>query len=220
MAASLEHLPLLLEGLLVTVQLSVGGATVAVLAAFAAGTGRISRARILRWAAATYVETFRGTSALVQLFWAYFALPLLGIRLGAMTTGVLVLGLNAGAYGAEVVRGALLAVPREQREAARALSLTERQILWRVLLPQALPAILPPGGNVLIELLKNTSLASLITLGELTFQGQVLRAESLRTVEIFTLLLAMYFGLSLVLVYGLRVLERRVQRHLRMEPVR
>ena len=220
MADLLELFPPLLEGLVVTLQLSLGGAAVAVLAAFACGTARLSRARLLRWCAATYVETFRGTSALVQLFWAYFALPLMGIRLDAMTTGIVVLGLNAGAYGAEVVRGAVLAVPREQREAGRALNLTERQILWRILVPQALPAILPPGGNVLIELLKNTSLASLITLSEMTFQGQILRAENLRTVEIFSLLLVMYFALSLVLVYGIGVLERRVSRHRRLEAVR
>jgi len=220
MAALRELLPPLLEGLGVTVQLALGGSAVAVLAALFGGTARLARSRPIRWAAAAYVETFRGTSALVQLFWAYFALPLLGVRLGPMTTGIAVLGLNAGAYGAEVVRGAVRAVPRAQLDAGRSLGLNERQILWRVLFPQALPAMLPPGGNVLIELLKNTALASLITLGELTFQSQVLRAETLRTVEIFTLLLLTYFGLSLVVAQAIGWLERRVRRRGHLEVAR
>ncbi|HEX7029223.1 MAG TPA: ectoine/hydroxyectoine ABC transporter permease subunit EhuC [Gammaproteobacteria bacterium] len=207
------HLPALIEGLRVTLQLTVGGAVLALLLAVAAGLGRRSPRRWLRWPANVYVETFRGTSALVQLFWFYFALPFFGISLPALATGVLVLGLNSGAYGAEVVRSAITNVPRGQWEAGRALNLDERKILFRVILPQALPMMLPPAGNLLIELLKNTALVSLITLSELTFTAQVQRAATLDTVPLFALTLLIYFLVAQVLVFGMRRLERTVTRH-------
>lgn len=205
-----DLLPLLLEGARVTVELSLGAAAVACAAALLAGLGRLSRCGPVRWVAGVYVELFRGTSALVQLFWAYFALPLAGISLDAMTAGVLVLGLNTGAYGAEVVRGAIRAIPRGQHEAALALNLSQAQKMRHIILPQAAAAMLPPAGNLLIEMFKNTSLASLITLSELTFKGQILRAETLRTAEIFGLILALYFLMALAMTCGVRVLERRL----------
>jgi len=221
----LDLLPILAEGLGVTLELLAGGAAVALVAGLAAGLGRSlatvtwlgeppRAARIGRRFAyglsTAYVEAFRGTSALVQLFWFYFALPRLGLSLTAMGAGVLVLGLNTGAYGAEVVRGAVQAVPAGQREAARALGLSEAQILRRVVLPQAALRMVPPAGNLLIELLKNTALVSTIALTELTFRAQALRAETLRTVEIFTLTLAMYFVLAQALAWGLGRVERRL----------
>lgn len=205
-----HFLPPLLSGLWVTIQLAFGGSILAILAAFAVGLLRLSRKAGLRIAATAYTDFFRGTSALVQLFWVYFALPFWGVELDAMTAGIVVLGLNHGAYGAEVVRGAVQAVPRPQYEAAAALNFTERQTLWRIILPQALPAMLPPFGNLLIELLKSTALVSMITLGDLTFQGQILRAATLRSGEIFTLVLLLYFMLALSISFGVRRLERRL----------
>src|SRR5690606_36179784 len=119
------------------------------------GLGRLSKVAPVRWLATAYVEKFRGTSALVQLFWVYFALPRFGVEVSATLAGVLVLGLNGGAYGAEVVRSAIQAVPPGQREAARALGFSARQIRWRLVLPQAVGPMLPPAGNLVIELLKN-----------------------------------------------------------------
>jgi polar amino acid transport system permease protein len=207
------HLPALLEGLRVTLQLTIGGALLALLLSTVAGLGRRSRRRWLRWPANVYVETFRGTSALVQLFWFYFALPFFGISLPALLTGVLVLGLNSGAYGAEVVRSAIVNVPRGQWEAGRALNLGDVQVMSRVILPQALPMMLPPAGNLLIELLKNTALVSLITLSELTFTAQVQRAATLETVPLFALTLLIYFVVAQILLAALRRLERNVTRH-------
>lgn len=206
----LDLLPPLLEGVWVTVRLTVGGAVLALAAALLAGLGRRAASAPLRWLAAVYVEIFRGTSALVQLFWFYFALPLLGIELGAMTTGIVVLGLNIGAYGAEVVRGAIQSVPRGQLEAATALGFSRRQTLWRVVLPQAALLMIPPAGNLMIELLKGTALVSMITLGELTFQAQLLRSETLRTVEVFGLVLLIYFLLAQLIAAGFRQLECRL----------
>jgi polar amino acid transport system permease protein len=206
----LDLLPPLLRGIGVTVQLWLGAAAVALLAGGIAGLGRASSSRPLRWAATTYVEIFRGTSALVQLFWVYFALPLLGIDIPKMASGILVLGLNSGSYAAEVVRGAVQAVPRGQREAATALGFSRRQTLWRIVVPQAALAALPPAGNLLIELLKNTALASMVTIHDLTFLGQALRSETLRTVEIFSLILVLYFLLAQAGRFGISRLEARL----------
>ncbi len=210
MPPPLDLLPSLLSGAVVTIELTLGAAVVALLAAFSAGLARLSPNRFQRSLARIYVDIFRGTSALVQLFWVYFALPLLGISLDAMTAGILVLGLNAGAYGSEVVRGAIKSVPREQVEAAIALNLSERQTLWRIVLPQAILTMIPPFGNLLIELLKGTALVSLITLSELTFRGQTLRTAMLRSGEIFGLILLLYFLLSLIITFGMRRLEQRL----------
>jgi polar amino acid transport system permease protein len=206
----LDLLPDLLSGLVVTIQLTLGGSVLATLSAVAVGILRLSRLAWVRATATAYTDLFRGTSALVQLFWVYFALPFWGIRLDAMTAGIVVLGLNHGAYGAEVVRGAMQAVPRAQYEASTALNFTERQTLYRIILPQALPAMLPPFGNLVIELLKNTALVSMITLSDLTFQAQVLRASTLRSGEILTMVLLLYFVLASAIAFGFR----RAERHL------
>ncbi|MGY6270215.1 ectoine/hydroxyectoine ABC transporter permease subunit EhuC [Achromobacter denitrificans] len=206
-----ELAPPLLEGLGVTLQVMAGAVVLAVPLALAAGICRLSALRPLRWIASIYVEVFRGTSALVQLFWFYFVLPLFGVQLPAMLVGIVVLALNAGAYGAEVVRGAIRAVPPGQREAGIALNLTRGQIMRRIVVPQAVPAMLPPAGNLLIELLKNTALVSLVTITDLTFRGQLLRSETLRTTEIFTLMLLLYFAVALLITAAVRLLERRVR---------
>lgn len=206
-----ELAPPLLEGLAVTLEIMAGAVVLVVPLALAAGVGRLSTLRPVRWLASIYVEVFRGTSALVQLFWFYFVLPLFGVQLPAMLVGIVVLALNAGAYGAEVVRGAIRAVPPGQREAGVALNLTRGQIMRRIVVPQAIPAMLPPAGNLLIELLKNTALVSLITITDLTFRGQLLRSETLRTTEIFTLMLLLYFAVALLITAGVRLLERRVR---------
>lgn len=200
----------LVRGMWVTAQITVGAAGVAMVAACAAGLARSSGKRLLRWPAAVYVELFRGTSALVQLFWIYFVLPRFGIDIGAMTAAIVALGLNAGAYGAEVVRGAIRAVPQGQRDAAAALSLSAAQTLCRVVWPQAVPAMLPPAGNLAIELLKNSALVSLIAVTELTFAAQLARTATLQTGQIFVLVLLAYFALALCITGGMRFLEKHL----------
>lgn len=210
MLPNLDLIPPLLGGLWVTLEITAGAALVAVATAPIAGLGRLSRLRLLRWPAAAYIEVFRGTSALVQLFWFYFVLPFFGLELSAMSAGILVLGLNTGAYAAEVVRGAIQAVPQGSRDAAVALNLTPSQTMLRIIVPQAVPAMLPPAGNLMIEMLKNTALVSLITITDLTFSAQILRAETLLTEVIFTLVLMLYFAVALVITLLMRLLERKV----------
>jgi polar amino acid transport system permease protein len=201
----------LLKGTLVTIQLTFFATLVAILLSFAVGMIRLSKYRTLRLIAGFYVEALRGTSLLVQLFWLYFALPmLLDIRMPAIVAAVLALGLNYGAYGSEVVRSSILAVAKGQTEACIALNMTSWQRLRRIQLPQAVVMMLPAFGNLQIELLKGTSLVYLITLSDLTYQGMILRTYDMsQTTMIFTSLLAIYFILAYTLTLGIRYLERR-----------
>ena len=210
-----DFLPELLRGVIVTLQVTAGGALVAVLAALGAALTRLYGPRPLRWFATTYVEVFRGTSALVQLFWLFFVLPHFGLTLSPLVVGIAALGLNVGAYGAEVVRGAIGSVGRGQWEAATALNLTRAQALRRVILPQAFVAMIPPWGNLFIELLKATSLVSLITLSDLAFKAQQINQNTLRTAEVFGSVLLIYLALSVLITVAMRALETRAARGLR-----
>lgn len=200
---------LLKNGLFVTLEITFFATILALLLGFIAGLGRLSKFKIIRFIAGVYVEVFRGTSLLVQLFWIYFALPIFGIRLPAILAGVLAIGLNFGAYASEIVRGAIQAVPEGQTEAAIALNMTPLQRRWRIVIPQAFIMMLPSFGNQLIELLKSTSLVSLITLSDLTYQGNVLNSSTMETTKIYTLLLIIYFVIAWPLSKGMRFLERK-----------
>ncbi len=199
----------LLQGAWLTLQITALGCVLAVVMATIAALFRLYGAAPLRWLAVTYVEFFRGTSALVQLFWLFFVLPLFGISMDPFAVGVLGLGLNVGAYGAEVVRGAIQGVSRGQWEATTALNMTRWQALKRIILPQAFVAMIPPWGNLFIELLKSTALVSLITLSDLAFRAQQMNQTTLKTLPIFTLVLLMYLVMSLAITICMRFLEQR-----------
>lgn len=208
----------LLQGAWVTVQLTVYSTILGAIFAFAFGIGKLSSNWLIKATAVSFIEVFRGTSLLVQLFWLYFALPILGqaigidLRLPAVMAGTLALSLNIGAYGAEVVRGAIQAVPPAQHEAAKALDFTPRQVLWRISLPQAVPEMMPSFGNLAVQNLKDTALVSLIGLGDLAFRAEQVRNFTQDSTTVYTLLLFMYFGMALVLTVIMKLLERSVGR--------
>lgn len=208
MPAPFDLLPSILAGLEITLKVTLGGIALAIVMSFAAGLMKLSRLFFLRWIAIAYIEVFRGTSALVQLFWFFYVLPFMGFDLSALAAGILVLGLNAGSYGAEVVRGAIQAVPKGQYEAATALNLGRYRTLWRIIIPQAIPSMLPTFGNIFIELLKNTALVALITLADLTYEARMVWEETSRSFEVFALLLFVYFALALCITFVMRQLEK------------
>jgi polar amino acid transport system permease protein len=208
------YLGLILDGALVTIELTIMGSVLALIMAFLAGLGRLSRYFAVRALATAYIEFFRGTSIFVQLFWVYFVLPFFGVTLTPMQAGVMALGLNVGAYGAEVVRGAVLSIGREQYEACIALNLGNWRTMRHVILPQALLLMLPTFGNNAIELLKATAIVSLISLTDMTFQAQVVRAQTGNTLAPFATILVLYFAFALVISWGVRSLERRMARGL------
>jgi polar amino acid transport system permease protein len=208
------YMKMILEGAAVTAELTLLGSVLALLVAFIAGLGRLAPWAPIRWLSTIYIEFFRGTSIFVQLFWVYFVLPFAGITLSPLLAGVLALGLNVGAYGAEVVRGAILAVPKDQLEASVALNFSRLQRMRHVILPQAVPLMLPTFGNNAIELLKGTAVVSLISLTDMTFQAQVVRSQTGSTLFPFATILVLYFVMALAISTAVRGLELRVTRGL------
>ncbi|HET7327547.1 MAG TPA: ectoine/hydroxyectoine ABC transporter permease subunit EhuC [Nocardioidaceae bacterium] len=200
--------PLFLRGLGVTVMYTVLGAVAALVISFVFGLMAISPVTVIRGVSRTIVEFFRGTSLVVQLFWIFFALPFLGIRLEPLAAATVALGLNFGAYGSEVVRGAIVAVPKAQWEATVALSLNPVKRMRRVILPQAIPEMIPPFGNLLVQILKGSSLLFLLGITELTFEVQELRRD-IGSLPAFAIALVIYFIVAQVFLGVMRLWERR-----------
>lgn len=204
----------LLSGAWVTIQLTFYSTILGAIFAFMFGVGRLSPNWLVKGISVCFIEIFRGTSLLVQLFWLYFALPIFGqmigvdLRLPPVVAGTLALALNIGAYGAEVVRGAIQAVPPTQYEAAKALDFSPRQTMWRIAVPQSIPEMMPSFGNLAVQNLKDTALVSLISLADLAFRAEQIRNFTQDSTTIYSILLLMYFGMALVISLFMRLLER------------
>ncbi|MDN5858433.1 MAG: ectoine/hydroxyectoine ABC transporter permease subunit EhuC [Pseudonocardia sp.] len=204
-------LSVLLEGLPETLIATVGGIVLTIVVSFVAGLALLSPSRTVRVISRIYVEGLRGTSEVVQLFWIFFALPVLvGFQVIPIWGGILVLGLNHGAYGAEIVRGAVQSVPKAQYEGCIALSLSPTQRMLRVILPQAVVEMIPPFNNLFIQLLKSTALLSFVFVNELTRQAQAVLVPLFlgQSFTIFVLLLVLYLIIALIITAGMRLLER------------
>lgn len=206
----------LLRGAGATLLITLISIPVASGVALIAGLARLSSSPLLRTPATIFVEIFRGTSLVVQLFLLFYLLPSYGVTLGSFETGVLALGLNFGAYGSEIVRSAVLSVDRGQRDAAVALSMPPFLMMRRVILPQVLVTMLPPAANSAIELLKATSLLSLIAVTDLALAGKVLVTNTGRAAEIYLLVLALYFAMAYPLSRLVRRLEKSSSARLRL----
>jgi polar amino acid transport system permease protein len=207
-AASL--LPLLAPALLVTIQATLAGMTIALTIGLLLALARRAPSRLLSWPAAAFVEFVRSTPLLVQLYFLFFVLPALDIELSPFATGALGLGLHYAAYCSEVYRAGIESVPRTQWEAATALSLG-RGVTWlRIVLPQAIARVVPALGNYLVAMFKDTPLLSAITVVELLQAAKMIGAESFRYVEPLTLVGMLYLGLSLASAAGIRALEARL----------
>jgi polar amino acid transport system permease protein len=211
------------EGVQITLQVLVFAFVLGIVLSLVFGVARLSERAWVRGLALVYVEVFRGVSSIVLLFWMAFAFPiLLGFdQPSLLLMGSVALGLNMGGYGAEIVRGAIQSVPRGQGEASVALNLTAMQRIRHVILPQAMPVILPPMGNLTIEILKGTALVSLIGLSDLAFEGDKIRinrtlAEDPVGVPILYLnILVIYFILAQIVSALFRLYERRVNSRFR-----
>lgn len=207
----------LMGGAVVTIQVLLGSFVLGTVMSLVFGVARLSTHRWIRSVALVYIEFARGISAIILLFWVFFAVPIL-FGMGSMPpmlAGILALGLNMGAYGAEVVRGAIQAVPKGQTEATIALNMSPGQRLRHVILPQAIPIILPPYGNLTIEILKGTALVSLITLSDLAFEAQKIRINMTRsddpvsTAVLYLNVLVIYLILAQVVAFLFRIAEKR-----------
>jgi aspartate/glutamate/glutamine transport system permease protein len=215
-ALEFPELYLFPSGLWITVQLAI----LSLLGSLVLGTlvaiFRVAPALPLRWIGGAYVELFRNTPLLVQLFFLYFATPYIGIYLGtretfAFNAALLGLALYHAAYVAEVVRGGLLGVDKGQIEAARSLGLSYVQALRYIQLPQTFRSVIPPLGNVSIALVKNTSLAATIGLADLLYAGEIVESRTFRAEEAFAAVALLYLVLTVPLGIGVNWLERRLQ---------
>lgn len=215
-------LDLLWSGLWVTVYATVLGTLLATAVAFALGLLSLQEHVLPRAFARVVVEFFRGTSLVVQLFWIVYALPVItGYRIGDnKANAIIALGLNFGAYGAEVVRGAIKAVPQPQREACTALNLTPVHRFRRVILPQALPLMIPPASNLVVQLIKSTPLMFLVGVVDLFTVGDMMRqSENDSIVLIFLGVMVVFFVLSMLVVFLAQLLENHAKRRLGQKPV-
>ena len=203
-----EHGPTLLLGPVTTKKVFICSLALYIIIAMIFGLMRLSKNLLVQGLATVYIEFFRGTSLLVQLFWAYYVLPFFGLSLEAFAAGVLTLGMNFGAYGAEVVRAGILAVPKGQWEAAHALNFSPAKRIRRIIIPQIFPIILPPASNLTVELLKATSLVALVTVVDLTFEARQINSITWLSAQCFgTALLIYYIVARFALVPFLRWLE-------------
>ncbi|MBV9218045.1 MAG: amino acid ABC transporter permease [Methylobacteriaceae bacterium] len=201
-----EGLPFLFHGLALSVALSVLAMVAGSLIGLTVAILRVRRMRWLAPAGAAYVEFFKNTPLLAQILGVYYALPVVtGLRLDAFSSALIALSLNVGAFMSEVLRAGIIGVDRGQSEAASAIGLTEFQSYRRIILPQALLAILPACASIWLSLLKDTSVASVISVAELMYNGRTLAVDTYRPVEIFTVCGALYF----IVVYVQSILLER-----------
>ena len=207
-----EITPILLQGLKVTIIATILGAAVAAVLGLVFALLRRSSNRVVARTAGFLVQFIRGTPLLVQLYFIFYVLPDIGIRLPALAAGVIGMGLHYATYAAEVYRGGIEAVARGQWEAAQATNLTMRQTWTHVILPQALPPMIPALANYLLAMFKETPLLSAITVLEMMNQAKSVANSTYRYVEPMTLVGVFFLVISLVSVAGLRWLERRYGR--------
>jgi putative glutamine transport system permease protein len=208
--AVVENLPLLLEGYRTTVIVSLLAMLLSLALGILVAGMRTSGVAPLRWLAVGYVEFFRNTPLLIQLYFYYFGLTRVGVRLSAFEAGVAALGIYTGAYVAEVVRAGILSVDRGQTEAARALGLSQFQTLRFVVLPQAVRTVVPPLGNLGIALIKNSALVGSIALADLLHVADLIQSRTFRTFEVFTAVILFYLSLTLPLAWLVSRVERRL----------
>ena len=210
-----QYWPLLMSGTMITVAQFLLGATLTIVLGLVAGLMMMSSSKFVKVPSVIYIEIFRGTSLLVQLYWIFFVLPLFGVTLEKFTAGWVAIGLNAGAYGAELVRGGIMAVPKGQWEAATAINMSSARKMRRIILPQALVNMLPAWGNLMIEILKGTALVSLISVTDLMFQAKQINASTYQSAQIFGTALFIYYLLArFVLTPFMRGLESFMARKL------
>jgi len=208
----LRAAPMLAEAVWITLFLGLGSFALGCMLGLLVALARMSSLRVLRWLAFAYVSVFRGTPLLIQLLLIYFGLPAYGIIIDPISASLLALTLFAAAYLSENFRSGISAVDRGQWEAAWSMGMPYATVLRRVILPQALRVAVPPMGSRLVALMKDTSLASTVTVVELTRVADQVGASTFRYMEIFLIVGAIYWAINQVLTILQTMLENRLAR--------
>ena len=207
----INSLPLLITGAGITIQITAISVGLGLIIGMFVGIARISNVKLLRWLAAIYIDFLRGTPLLVQIFLIYFALPvILEQRVDPFIAAITACGINSGAYIAEIFRAGIQAIDEGQMEAGRSLGMTWVQTMRYIIVPQAFKNIVPPLGNELIALLKDSSLVSVIGFEELTRRGQLIIARTYGSLEIWISVALIYLVMTLTISRLVAYLEKRL----------
>jgi len=207
-----EFLPILAQGSWTTIKLTALALVLSTAIGFVLALMRLSPYALVRWPATTFITVIRGIPIIVQLFYIYFVFPEIGIRLTAFQAGFIGLGVAYSAYQAENFRAGIEAIDHGQIEAAQSLGMRYLLLLRRVIMPQAIRITLPPYGNTMIMMLKDSSIASTITVAELARQGQLIASSTFKNMTVFTLVALLYLTMSLPLTLLAHWLEKRFGR--------
>lgn len=206
-------LPFLLKATLITLILAVVSMAIGLVIGLVVALARVSKNKLYYNIASVYVSIIRGTPLLVQIYLVYFGLPQIGITLGAMTSGIIALSLNAGAYLSESFRGAILSIDKGQMEASNSIGMTRGQAMRRIIIPQSMRTAIPTVGNTYIGLLKDTSLVSVITVTELLYQTTLIIARTFQPLTLYLAAAAIYWLVCTIFIVLLNWLEKRSSRH-------
>ncbi|GAU04441.1 amino acid ABC transporter permease [Burkholderia stabilis] len=207
---AIDFLPILLKGAVVTIEITACAFVLSSVLGLILALLKVSHNRAVATAGSTIVNVIRGLPIIVQLFYMYFVLPDLGVQLSAFQAGVLGLGIAYSAYQAENFRAGIEAIDRGQIEAAHAIGMRGPMIMRRVVLPQAFRIALPPYGNTLVMLLKDSSVASTITVAEITRAGQLIASSTFQNMSVYTLVALLYLALGLPLMFAVNRLGKRL----------
>ncbi|WP_421902355.1 amino acid ABC transporter permease [Maridesulfovibrio sp.] len=206
-----DTFPMLMRGLKLTIEITIGGLFFGFLLGSAAGLMKLSRNFFTRKIAGVYVEAIRGTPMLVQAMFLYYGVPMaIGMRIPPMTAGIVIIAVNSGAYIAEIVRGAVQSIHKGQFEAGRSIGLTNAQTMRFIIWPQALKRMIPPLGNQFIISLKDTSLLMVIGVGELMRTGQEITSVNFRAFEVYLAVACVYLVMTLSIAFAMRRIEKKL----------
>ena len=208
---AIEFLPILFQGMKLTIIVTIGSLVLSTLLGLVWALMRVSGIWIVDQTAKVMVNFIRGVPIIVQLFYIYFVMPDLGVTLSALQAAIIGLGIAYSAYQAENFRAGIEAIDHGQIEAAQSIGMGWWMVMRRVVLPQAFRIILPPYGNVMIMMLKDSSQASTITVAELALQGKLIASSTFKNTSVFTLVAVMYLCMSLPLMYLVTRLEKRAR---------
>ena len=209
---AVEFLPILMNGVALTIIVTLGSLLLSTLLGLVWALMRVSGIGLLAWLSAAIINVIRGIPIIVLLFYLYFVMPDLGITLTALQAAIIGLGIAYSAYQAENFRAGIEAIDRGQIEAAQAIGMGWWLTMRRVVLPQAVRIVLPPYGNTMIMMLKDSSQASTITVAELALQGKLIASSTFKNTSVFTLVALMYLTMSIPLILLVRHFEKRAGR--------
>ncbi len=208
-----RELPFLIQGSVMTIQLTITSLFLGTFLGVLTALLKLSRNRIMFWVATSYTWIFRGTPIILQLFFFYYALPMMGISLSPLSAAIIGLSLNCGAYMAEIIRGGIISIDKGQFEASKALGFTYFQTMRKIILPQTFRVIIPPVGNEFISMLKDTSLVSTIAMVELMRSAVQISSTTFKYTEMLIAAALLYLIMTSIFTGVFSIIEKKLSKY-------